>query len=568
MMRFVRRLLIATFCVAVAPLIRAQVPVYSVSTVTAALNPSGLALDAAGNLYISDLPNNRIYKLSTTGGIASVAGGGPVTGFNGDGGLATTAILNNPTGVAVDAAGNLYISEASRIRKVTASTGRIATVAGPGPANGALGDGGQATGATLKGPQGVAVDPAGNLYIADTGNHRIRKVSPDGIIATVAAYDATALAPDTKGNLYFTDPSASRVRKVAPDGSVTTVAGNGSSAYSGDGGLAIIAALNAPGGVAADATGNLYIADSANGRIRLVTPDGNINTIGTSSGAQAIALGTAGRLYIAEPRPSGLVRLLTSTGAVTSPGPSIAALLSASAFGQFAQLSPGSWAEIYGSYLSTNSLTWSSAFSGVNAPTSLDGTSVTIGGEKAFLSYVSPGQINLQVPSGVSAGTQPLVVTTKAGVSAALPVVVNDVEPGLLAPGSFAIRGPQQDQYAVALFPDGVTFVLPVGAIPGVPSRPARAGDTITLYGVGFGSVVPDTPAGQVVPGINTLSRPFHLYFGAAEATVSYAGLAPGSVGLYQFNVVVPTLNAPGDQVLSFTLGGQNGTQRLFMATQ
>jgi uncharacterized protein (TIGR03437 family) len=142
---------------------------------------------------------------------------------------------------------------------------------------------------------------------------------------------------------------------------------------------------------------------------------------------------------------------------------------------------------------------------------------------------------------------------------------VNGVEPGLLAPTSFEIGS---TQYAVALFPDDATYVLPTGAIAGVPSRPAKAGDTITLYGVGFGSVTPNTPAGQVVEASNALALPFVLKFGSTEATVTYAGLGPGLVGLYQFNVVVPKLTTIGAVRLNFTLEGVAGTQVLYISTQ
>jgi uncharacterized protein (TIGR03437 family) len=144
-------------------------------------------------------------------------------------------------------------------------------------------------------------------------------------------------------------------------------------------------------------------------------------------------------------------------------------------------------------------------------------------------------------------------------------VTVNGSQPGLLAPASFQIGS---IQYAVAFFPDGATYVLPAGAIAGVPSRPARAGDTITLYGIGFGTVTPNVPAGQIVQAGNALVPPFHVSIGGTQATVAYAGMAPGEVGLYQFNVVVPKLNTTGAARLTFTLDGVAGTQVLYISTQ
>jgi uncharacterized protein (TIGR03437 family) len=247
-----------------------------------------------------------------------------------------------------------------------------------------------------------------------------------------------------------------------------------------------------------------------------------------------------------------------------TPGISVGGIISAYAFGGFASIAPGSWIEIYGANLATDVRGWAGTdFTGVNAPTSLDRTTVTIGGQSAFIDYVSPGQVNVQVPSNVGTGTQPVVVTTDNGVSPALGIQVNLEEPGLLAPPSFNIGDKQN---VVALFPDGTTYVLPPGSIAGVTSRRARAGEIITLYGIGFGSVTPDIPAGQIVGQLNTLTAPFHLLFGQAEATLKYDGLAPNAIGLYQFNVVVPNVT-PSDAVpVTFTLAGVAGTQALYIA--
>ena len=170
-------------------------------------------------------------------------------------------------------------------------------------------------------------------------------------------------------------------------------------------------------------------------------------------------------------------------------------IASASAFGDFAAAAPGSWIEIYGSNLANFARSWAgSDFNGVNAPTALSGTSVTIGGQAAFVDYISATQVNAQVPSNVTPGQQPMIVTTAVGSSAPVMLTINSTEPGLLAPGSFDIGG---TQYVAALFPDGSTFVLPPGAIPGVTSQRAKPGDTIIIYGVGFGGVT-----------TNILSRP------------------------------------------------------------
>ena len=237
-------------------------------------------------------------------------------------------------------------------------------------------------------------------------------------------------------------------------------------------------------------------------------------------------------------------------------------VVSASAFGQFSSVAPGSWIEIYGTGLAAGVRQWATSdFNGVNAPTGLDGTSVKIGGQSAFVSFISPGQINAQVPSNVPTGAQLVLVTTPLGTSIPSSVAVNAVQPGLDAPSVFNIGG---RQYVVALFPDG-SYVLPPGVIPGLASRRAHPGDTITLYGIGFGPVTPNIPAGQTVQQNNALSMPLQVSFGGTRATVTYAGLAPDAVGLYQINLTVPNVAASDAVPLTFTLGGVTGTQTLYV---
>jgi sugar lactone lactonase YvrE len=262
--------------------------------------PTGVAVGANGDLFIADFYNYRVRKVSASGAITTVAGNGTAgyfTGYGGDGGAATSALLYYPAGVAVDAAGNLFIADTAnqRVRKVSAS-GVISTVAGNGTP-GYSGDGGPATAAQLAGPSGVAVDGAGNLFIADNGNERVRKVSATGVITTVAGNGtpgysgdggaATSarlsrplgVAVDAAGNLFIADSSNNRVRKVSVSGVITTVAGTGTSGYSGDGGPATSAWLSYPSGVAVDAAGDLFIADSSNNGVRRVSASGVITTV-------------------------------------------------------------------------------------------------------------------------------------------------------------------------------------------------------------------------------------------------------------------------------------------------
>ena len=264
-----------------------------------------------------------------------------------------------------------------------------------------------------------------------------------------------------------------------------------------------------------------------------------------------------------------LLALALTAACLSAQGPpsiTSGGVVSASSFGQLKSVAPGSWIEIYGSNLSANSRSWAGAdFSGVNAPTSLDGTKVTVGGQAAFIDYISPGQVNAQVPSNIGTGPQSIVATTPAGSSAPYTITVNSVQPGLLAPSSFSIAGKQN---IVALFSDGTTFVLPPATISGVASRRAQPGDVITLYGIGFGAVTPSIPAGQIVQQNNTLALPFQILFGPTPAAFLYDGLAPSAVGLYQFNVTVPNVTSSDAVPVTFTVGGVAQTQTLYIAVQ
>ena len=262
-------------------------------------SPHGVATDAQGSIYIADTDNNRIRRVSPDGRISTVAGDGTAeSGGRGDGGPAIAASLSSPEGVFVDRQGNLYIADTSnnRVRKVTPD-GKIVTIAGIPGSGGFSGDGGPATAARLSRPNCLTMDAQGVLYIVDSHNHRVRKVTPDGKISTVAGNGssgfggdggpATAaslsmpsgVAIDKQGAIYIGDTYNNRVLKVTPDGRITTVAGSGASGYSGDVGPATAARLSWPCGVAIDQEGNLFIVDSFNNRVRKVGLDGRISTI-------------------------------------------------------------------------------------------------------------------------------------------------------------------------------------------------------------------------------------------------------------------------------------------------
>ncbi len=291
--------------------------------------PFGVAADVSGNVYIADSENYVVRKVSN-GAITTFAGIYGTTGYAGDNGPATSARFDYPTSVAVDASGSVYLADMDNnaIRKV--SQGVITTFAGNGT-RGYAGDHGPPAAAELNHPNGVAVDTLGNVYIADSGNGRIRKVS-NGAIATIAGgasvsfgdngpatsaalYQPGGVAVDASGNVYIADTFDNAIRKVS-NGVITTFAGNGTFGYSGDNGPATSAALNEPYGVAVDASGNVYIADTNNTVIRKVS-GGVITTFagngrygysgdsGPAASAQlcapmGVAVDTAGNVYIAD----------------------------------------------------------------------------------------------------------------------------------------------------------------------------------------------------------------------------------------------------------------------------
>ena len=251
----------------------------------ARLRPYATAVDASGNLFIADATNNVIREVTTDGIIHTIAGNN-TSGYSGDGGQATAAQLHGPNDLAIDSAGNLYFADYNNnvIRKVTPG-GVISTFAGTGTA-GHTGDGGQASAATLNGPSNLTFDAAGNLYVSEYYVNYIRKITPDGVIRTIVGtgtggdsgdggqatdaeiYGPLGLAVDALGNLFFTDDNNNKVREVTPDGVIHTLAGTGTSGYSGDDGPAGLAELNDDEALALDPWGNLFIADSSNFVIR------------------------------------------------------------------------------------------------------------------------------------------------------------------------------------------------------------------------------------------------------------------------------------------------------------
>jgi len=606
----------------------------------ASLNlPTGVAVDAAGNLFIADNGNHRIRRVAPDGIIGTGAGNG-APGFSGDGGPAAAASLNVPRGVAVDAAGNLFIADTAnqRIRRV-APDGIIGTVAGNG-VPGFSGDGVPAATASLNEPSGVAVDAAGNLYIADANNSRIRRVAPDGMITTVADSlgQPRGVAADAFGNLFIAETHAHRIRHVAPDGAVSTIAGTGGEpGFSGDGGPAGEASLNLPFGVAIDMAGNLLIADTDNHRIRRIFEPVPIEVqlplISGITPASSPARDTPLRIEIqgqnfcsasqvevsqrvsaeclADPA-AGVVETTTLTP--IEPGPPVvfvtqgqpltkltvelsasiltnrncdtemadiktivvvnpaapaecaavagrsaprefpvlaaddnpnplsrppsfteAGVVSAASF-EGGGVAPGEIISIFGAELGS---LFGSEAGGFDPQTGglatiLGGTTVTFDGLPAPLFFARSDQLNVQAPVEIAGRASTSIVVTFNGMSPEVSVPVVAAHPGLFtAPGG---------ERAVIINQDD--------SVNG-PGNPEARGRFIVLYATGQGETDPPVNTGQPAPGAEPLARVSNVMvnFGDVSVVPAFAGLAPGFVGLLQVNVQIPGDAPVGDDV-------------------
>ena len=300
----------------------------------ASIDAVGVAVDGAGNVYVADYRNHRIRRIDPQGVITTFAGTGK-RGYAGDGGPATAAQLSYPWGVAVDGAGNVYVADYGnhRIRRIDPQ-GVITTFAGTGK-RGYAGDGGPATEARFLGPCGLAVDGAGNVYVADRGNHRIRRIDTQGVITAIHWTRECGVAVDGAGNVFMTDSANNQIWRIDPEGVSTIFAGTaGNIGYSGDGGPATEARFHGPCGVAVDGAGNVYVADCGNYRIRRIDTQGVITTVaGTgerSNGGDGgpatdaslgwigggIAVDGAGNIYVADDvADDDRVRVILTAGA-------------------------------------------------------------------------------------------------------------------------------------------------------------------------------------------------------------------------------------------------------------
>ncbi len=458
------------------------------ATVATLNSPVGVGVDGADNVYVVDMDNHTVRTVTPGGRISAFAGiGSP--GFRGDGLSGLSVQFNYPQGLVVDVAGNVHIADTDnqRIRR-SASSGYTSTKAGNGTA-GYGGDGGAPTSAMLNSPKGVVLDSSGNLYIADAGNHVIRKISA-GVISTIAGTgkagfggdsgaataaqlnNPSAIAIDRKNNIYIADTGNHRVRKVdAVTGVITTIAGTGTAGFNGDGGAATDAQLNGPLGVLADSAGSIYISDTGNHRVRKVTfasctatldtagaafsAEGGSGTVtvttgdgcpwsATSDSAEWLAIenGAAGSgsgklsysvaAYSGEAPRTGRLTVagLAFTVTQAAPLPTVTTVSAASWQG------PAAAPDVLMTSIGKNLA--SETASAENGASTLAGVSISFTDSagttgEALISMVSPGQVNWVLPSWAVNGTATLKLTTGSGV-----VMAGSVEVGEAAPGLFS----------------------------------------------------------------------------------------------------------------------------------
>lgn len=567
--------------------------------------PSAIVFDAQGNFYFAETGSQVVRKYSTAGVLTTAVGNG-VQGFSGDGGPALAAELDSPMGAALDAAGDLYIADSHnhRIRVVSAATGQISTVAGTG-VSGFAGDGGPAAAAELARPTALAVDAGGNLYVADTGNHRVRKIAAgtsqistvagdgvegfagDGGAATAAAIDSpSGLAVDAAGNLFIADTRNGRVREVsAATGVISTVAGVGGNglAFGGDGGAATVARLALPRGLTLDAAGNLYVADSENHRIRRISAAGVITTVagrGTEAfagdGAPAVeaSLDTPRAVSIS---PAGLLTLADSGNqrvrqldTLSAPGPDIHTVPWVGTVAAETLTLSGPPVVVYGSGSVTAELSNGTATGSVTFLDTSSGTAVTLGtaGLSAGAANFSTGMLTAGAHSLMAtyagdasheAAQSPslALAVTPLGVTAtpdAAAMLYGQAVPALN--GALSGTLAQDAGKVMARFTTGAAVLSPVGIYPIAATLAGSAAANYALTVTPANLTIAQAPTVTMLSASTSmpvLGSSVTLTMGAASTTT---GVPTGSVTLLDGTTVLAAvpLTAGGTAFSTSTL--------------
>lgn len=538
---------------------------------TAALlvDPVGIALDASGNVLVADFADERLRRFAPGGAISTYAGTG-VFGYSGDNGPARDAALAQPTDLAVDSSGNVFVTCNTRIRRIDPS-GRITTYAGT-DRTGFSGDNGLATNAQICFPRGLAVDKDGVLYIADTFNHRLRRVDRAGIITTIAGTgdfgylgngvpatsarlnEPTGLAVDSSGNIYFADSRNHRVRKISAAGVITDFAGNGERGNDGDGGPASRARLDFPDGVVVDSAGNVFIASGL--FVRRVSPSGVISTI-AGSGSEAftgdgdlatragmaparLTIDSAGRIYVSDWSNRRIRRLdpvqIFASGALNGATFLPGAVAPGEILAVFGDLGPAEL--VRGSFDANGKLL-----------TTLAELQITFDGVAAPLLYVSANQAGPIVPYSVAGKSSTVMQATYRGRKTnTVTLSVAESSPGIV---SLAASG------------QGPGAILNEDATLNTASNPAARGSIIVFWATGEGQTKPAGVDGKLATDSFPVPLlPVSVTIGGLDAEVLYAGAAPFMVaGAMQVNARVPA-NAPTGGAVSVRLKVGNNTSR------
>ena len=404
------------------------------------------------------------------------------------------------------------------------------------------GEGGLGFRAMLDRPTAVAIDGKGDLLIVDFGNSRLRRVTvANGAILTVAVVPGALTVAADKDYIYV--GYSNRIARLDATGP-TIIAGTNEFGLGVESGDPLQARFTDIAGMTTLADRSLIVSDYRNHRVRRIVvaiPDPPSTGGGTGGGGTGGG-GTGG---------GGTGGGSTGGGASLGP-PRITRVIGASSFGGLTAVAPGSWIEIYGENFATASRQWAAAdFVNDAAPTTLGNVKVVVGDRLAFLQLVSPTQINGIIPDDLNVGNDFTIYVDVNGTRSPVATIrIDSRAPAFLAPSSFR-QGDRQ--YAVAQFPDGV-YAGPADLIPGAAFRPAKAGDRLVMFGVGFGQTTPRLPIGVIVKEATALPN-VNLTLGGEKVTVDYAGLAGGFVGLYQFNIVVPA-TVPGDVALTGSIDG------------